>query len=124
MSGLVDEAAKAIFTILDGSPEGQGVESASARVAFFCRVAGQWAELGRSEQASWCLSCAMRHSDDLEASVRKGKASAGSIERHVVQLFNLYIQAASMAATASQQASGRQAAAGIAAPSAGAVCWR
>lgn len=105
-SSLLDEAAKGLFASIEGSQEGLSLEAAASRVSYFSEACQRCSELGRAEQATWLLGCAMRSSEGLAAYVFKGKAAVGGLEPHVVQLFQLYILGADLALAANQQVVG------------------
>ncbi len=67
------------------------------------QMARAWAKLEQHEQARWCIERAMRYSEQLEALLHSNEVPTDSQERCVVQLFNLYIEAAKNATDTKHQ---------------------
>lgn len=75
----------------------------SQYIEFLCKMGREWDRLGHKERASWCLTHAVGYAKRLEALMASEQLAPEVRERCVLQLFNLYLQAATVSTRSQQQ---------------------
>ena len=75
----------------------------SQYIEFLCKMGREWDRLGHKERSSWCITHAVGYAKRLEALMVAEQLAPEVRERCVLQLFNLYLQAATVSTRSQQQ---------------------
>lgn len=91
-----------IFQLIQGNCDPAHLD-VTRYIQGLCRAGKLWARLGNTERASWCVGHAVRYAERLEALMASRQLPQDPREGCVLQLFELYLQAAQDNATSKQQ---------------------
>ena len=101
-SDLLHDLGSDIFQVVQGNCDPAHLDVATY-IRHLCKAGKTWARLGRADRAAWCVGHAVRHAERLEALMASDDLRQDAREACVVQLFELYLQAAQNSAASQQQ---------------------
>jgi hypothetical protein len=89
-----------IFQVINNDNAAQHV---SQYIEFLCKMGREWDRLGNQSRSSWCIRHAVGYAKRLEALISAEELPATVREQCILQLFDLYLQAARESSKSMQQ---------------------
>ncbi|KAL4536683.1 hypothetical protein Ndes2437B_g06087 [Nannochloris sp. 'desiccata'] len=97
---LLHSLGSDIFQVINNDNAAQHV---SQYIEFLCKMGREWDRLGNHTRSSWCISHAVGYAKRLEALMCAQELPATVREQCILQLFDLYLQAARESSKSMQQ---------------------